>query len=86
MYSITDLFNNPFYNGLTVGVLTAMAFTVTKKLICKNSSSHGCKSSVKSFSQISSVKASGEFKMALLVRHDLKMGKGKVAAQVRCIL
>lgn len=26
---------------------------------------------------------SEEFKMALLVRHDLKMGKGKVAAQVR---
>jgi len=30
-------------------------------------------------------KLTGEFKMALLVRNDLKMGKGKVAAQVRYI-
>lgn len=81
MHSITDLFNNPFYNGLTVGVLTAVAFTVTKKLICKN-----CKNSVQSISQKPSEKANGEFKMALLVRHDLKMGKGKVAAQVRFTL
>lgn len=30
-------------------------------------------------------KENGEYKIALLVRHDLKMGKGKVAAQVRYI-
>lgn len=29
---------------------------------------------------------SGEYKMVLVVRNDLKMGKGKVAAQVRFIV
>lgn len=79
---------NTFYKGLTIGIITGMALNTIKnylfnsKLInrgiaCLNESGGSIQSAAKS-----STKSEGEFKMALLVRHDLKMGKGKVAAQV----
>lgn len=65
---------NLFYAGLITGTLIGLTFNIIKnKLICYNiKKDTGTKN-----------RESGEFKMALLVRHDLKMGKGKVAAQVR---
>lgn len=65
---------SPFYVGLITGTLIGLFFSIAKdKLIRYN---------VKKDTRTKN-RASEEFKMALLVRHDLKMGKGKVAAQVR---
>lgn len=70
---------NSFYNGLTVGIVMGVLLNMTKNYIFKNKwISRFC---VKSIDETSRHQNS-EFKMALLVRHDLKMGKGKVAAQV----
>lgn len=66
--------DNLFYVGLAIGILIGVTFNIIKnKLICHN----------KKRDPKTKNRESKEFKMALLVRHDLKMGKGKVAAQVR---
>lgn len=74
-----------FYKGLTLGILLGLTLSTFKnlfkdKLIIanKNTNKTGMCLQQKSKSSVSNEK----FKMALLVRHDLKMGKGKVAAQV----
>lgn len=74
---------NSFYNGLTIGIVTGILLNASKNHIFKNKwiSRFFAKSIDKTSQQQSS-----EFKMALLVRHDLKMGKGKVAAQVSYLL
>lgn len=74
---------NSFYNGLTIGIVTGLLLNASKSYIFKNKwiSRFFAKKIDKTSQQQSS-----EFKMALLVRHDLKMGKGKVAAQVGYLL
>jgi len=75
---------NTFYGGLTAGILIGMGFNIIKDYILRTKwTSQNEKSVVESQQPNSLIKKNGEFKMALLVRHDLKMGKGKVAAQVR---
>lgn len=80
--------NNTFFKGLTIGIITGMVLNTIKNYIfnsklmnhriaCSNESGKSTQPEAKS-----STKSEGEFKIALLVRHDLKMGKGKVAAQV----
>lgn len=86
-----NFINDTFYHGLTVGLVMGMTLNMIKNYIFKSKlMNHGknrINASVGSFQPEakSSTKLNGEFKMALLVRHDLKMGKGKVAAQVSCI-
>ncbi|XP_022163368.1 peptidyl-tRNA hydrolase 2, mitochondrial-like isoform X3 [Myzus persicae] len=73
-----------FYGGLTVGVLIGLALhTIVNYIFKTNCTSQDKKSVVESQQQApkSLPNKNGEFKIALLVRHDLKMGKGKVAAQ-----
>eukprot|EP00102_Acyrthosiphon_pisum_P020509 XP_016657719.1 PREDICTED: peptidyl-tRNA hydrolase 2, mitochondrial isoform X1 [Acyrthosiphon pisum] len=76
--------NDKMYDGLILGVLIGLAlnaiYNYTFKTKC---TSQDAKSVGKSQQQEpkSIPNKKGEFKMALLVRHDLKMGKGKVAAQ-----
>lgn len=83
--------NNSFYKGLTIGVITGIVLNVIKNYIFNSKLiNREIKSLNKSDKSIqsganSTTKSKGEFKMALLVRHDLKMGKGKVAAQVSVI-
>lgn len=75
---------NTFYGGLTAGILIGIGFNIIKDYIVRTKwNSQNKKSVVESQQPNSLIKNNGEFKMALLVRHDLKMGKGKVAAQVR---
>jgi len=74
------------YDGLIVGILVGLALqTIINYTFKTKCTSQNTKSVGKSQQQEpeSIVNKKGEFKMALLVRHDLKMGKGKVAAQVR---
>jgi hypothetical protein len=81
--------NDTFYEGLTIGILTGITLNVIKNYIFKNKyinrdttkldvTDEEIRSEYKS-----STNENEEFKIALLVRHDLKMGKGKIAAQVR---
>ena len=72
MKSTTDL----FYHGLIVGIMFGLSLNMIKNYIFKTIRTSQQESK-------SLLKENEEFKMALLVRHDLKMGKGKVAAQVR---
>ncbi|XP_027846294.2 peptidyl-tRNA hydrolase 2, mitochondrial-like isoform X2 [Aphis gossypii] len=73
---------NTFYGGLTAGILIGIGFNIIKDYIVRTKwNSQNKKSVVESQQPNSLIKNNGEFKMALLVRHDLKMGKGKVAAQ-----
>lgn len=73
---------NTFYGGLTAGILIGISFNIIKDYIVRTKwTSQNKKSVVESQQPDSLLKNNGEFKMALLVRHDLKMGKGKVAAQ-----
>jgi len=71
-----------FYGGLTAGILIGLTFDMIKNYILRTKWTSQDEKSV-SENQLpkSSINQKGEFKMALLVRHDLKMGKGKVAAQ-----
>jgi len=74
------------YDGLIVGLLIGLALnTIINYAFKTKCTSQDAKSVGKSHQQEPKSKSNikGEFKMALLVRHDLKMGKGKVAAQVR---
>jgi len=85
MSFITDT----FYNRLTLGILIGLALNMIKDYIFKTKWTSQDKKSVAESQQQEpklSINENGEFKMALLVRHDLKMGKGKVAAQVRRFL
>lgn len=83
-----DFGNGTFYKGITVGIITGMVMNMIKNYLFNskfmnrgiprlNETGESIQPGAKS-----STKPEGEFKMALLVRHDLKMGKGKVAAQV----
>ncbi|KAF0746543.1 peptidyl-tRNA hydrolase 2, mitochondrial-like [Aphis craccivora] len=73
---------NTFYGGLTAGILIGISFNIIKDYIVRTKwTSQNKKSVVESQQPNLLIKNNGEFKMALLVRHDLKMGKGKVAAQ-----
>lgn len=81
--------NYTFYKGLIIGVFTGITLNVIKNYIFPNTFTI-CDKKKKYItdgefrSETNSLtKENGEFKIALLVRHDLKMGKGKVAAQVR---
>lgn len=75
---------NTFYGGLTAGILIGLTFDMIKNYILRTKwTSQNEKSVCESQQPKSLINQKGEFKMALLVRHDLKMGKGKVAAQVR---
>lgn len=86
MFWITDAFSK----GLTIGVLTGLSLHMIVKYIFRNKYKKPDKNSTHTYVHNSNsdgfTKVDGEFKMALLVRSDLKMGKGKVAAQVRYIL
>ncbi|XP_015380219.1 PREDICTED: peptidyl-tRNA hydrolase 2, mitochondrial-like isoform X3 [Diuraphis noxia] len=71
-----------FYGGLTVGLLIGLTINTIFNYIVKTiRTSQDEKNVGKSQQQEAKPNTNGEFKMALLVRHDLKMGKGKVAAQ-----
>jgi len=75
-----------FYGVLTVGILIGLTLNTIFNYIFKTKcTSQDEKNVVKSQQQEAKLlpNKNGEFKIALLVRHDLKMGKGKVAAQVR---
>ncbi|XP_060852995.1 peptidyl-tRNA hydrolase 2, mitochondrial-like [Rhopalosiphum padi] len=73
---------NTFYGGLTAGILIGLTFDMIKNYILRTKwTSQNEKSVCESQQPKSLINQKGEFKMALLVRHDLKMGKGKVAAQ-----
>jgi len=75
-----------FYGGLTVGILIGLTLNTIFNYIFKTKwTSQDEKNVGKNQQQDAKLfpNKNGEFKMALLVRHDLKMGKGKVAAQVR---
>lgn len=78
-----------FYKGLTIGILTGITLNVIKNYIFQNKYTNRDKKKLYATEEKfqneykSSTKENEEFKIALLVRHDLKMGKGKVAAQVR---
>lgn len=75
---------NTFYGGLTAGIVISVSFNIIKDYILRTVwTSKNEKSVVECQQPNSLIKKNREFKMALLVRHDLKMGKGKVAAQVR---
>lgn len=80
-----SLTTNTLYDGLIVGILIGLALnTIISYTFKAKRRSQDEKSVVESQQGPKSLKnKNGEFKMALLVRHDLKMGKGKVAAQVR---
>lgn len=78
--------SDKMYDGLIVGVLIGLALNMVISYAFKTKcTNQDAKSVGKSQQQqpTSIPNKTGEFKMALLVRHDLKMGKGKVAAQVR---
>jgi len=78
--------SDKMYDGLIFGVLIGLALNAIINYAFKTKcTSQDAKSVGKSQQQEpkSIPNKKGEFKMALLVRHDLKMGKGKVAAQVR---
>ncbi|XP_050431949.1 peptidyl-tRNA hydrolase 2, mitochondrial-like isoform X1 [Adelges cooleyi] len=72
-----------FFKGLIIGVITGVVLNkVPNYIYSLIRNNRIIKDEVKSNSKpepVSSTK--DEYKMALLVRHDLKMGKGKVAAQ-----
>lgn len=75
-----------FYEGLTCGLVLGITLNLIRSYIFKDKSKTchiKCRDGCLQQKPNSPVKIDGEFKMALLVRHDLKMGKGKVAAQVR---
>lgn len=77
------------YDGLIVGVLIGLAlnaiinYTFKTKWTSQDAKSVGKTGKSQYQEPKSIINNKEEFKMALLVRHDLKMGKGKVAAQVR---
>lgn len=76
------------YDGLIVGVLIGLALNAIIKYTFKTKwasqdASVGKTGKSQQQEPKSIINNKEEFKMALLVRHDLKMGKGKVAAQVR---
>jgi len=72
---------NSFYVGLITGTVVGISLTL---YAIKNRVFRNKLSSVDDKSGHGDVQQNAEeYKMALLVRHDLKMGKGKVAAQVR---
>lgn len=72
---------NSFYVGLITGTVVGISLTL---YAIKNRVFRNKLSSVDDKSGLGDVQQNAEvYKMALLVRHDLKMGKGKVAAQVR---
>lgn len=68
-----------FYVGLITGMVAGLTLYAIKNHVFKNKRSSVNDKSGHGDEQ----QKTGEYKMALLVRHDLKMGKGKVAAQVR---
>lgn len=75
-----------FYEGIIIGLVLGTTLNLIKSYIFKNKSKNchpKCIDGCLQREPNAPVKIDGEFKMALLVRHDLKMGKGKVAAQVR---
>lgn len=76
---------NTFFDGLTVGILIGLTLNTIKNYMVSTKWTSQNNKSIDNNQQkpSSSLNKNGEFKMALLVRHDLKMGKGKVAAQVR---
>lgn len=80
--------NNIFYVGLTVGIMVGITLELIRntffQIKSKPHSTHVYYDDKQKLSSSSNV--AGEYKMALLVRTDLKMTKGKVAAQVRYIL
>lgn len=82
MYSTIDT----FYVGLTIGLLVGMTMNFFMNYVIKNKCKRNSSHAIFQQKSNSSTKKNGEFKIALLVRQDLKMGKGKVAAQVRHIL
>ncbi|VVC34450.1 Hypothetical protein CINCED_3A015169 [Cinara cedri] len=79
MFWVTDT----FFKGITIGILIGLSLHTIINYVFKNKWSRlNNKITDKNLQKSnSSTKVNGEFKMALLVRHDLKMGKGKVAAQ-----
>ncbi|XP_050431950.1 peptidyl-tRNA hydrolase 2, mitochondrial-like isoform X2 [Adelges cooleyi] len=76
-----------FFKGLIIGVITGVVLNkVPNYIYSLIRNNRIIKDEVKSNSKpepVSSTK--DEYKMALLVRHDLKMGKGKVAAQCAAV-
>lgn len=80
--------NDTFYKGVILGTLMGLGFSTIKSYIFKKKCLNFDEKSkhIKPQGDFTSLTtAKGEYKMALLVRHDLKMGKGKVAAQVRMV-
>lgn len=78
MFWMTDGFSL----GLTIGLLMGLSLHMILKYIYKNKPNKPEKNNT----QLNGFTIEGNFKMVLLVRSDLRMGKGKVAAQVRYIL
>ncbi|KAL5243065.1 hypothetical protein ACI65C_010475 [Semiaphis heraclei] len=72
-----------FYGGLTVGILIGLTLNTIFNYIFKTKCTSQDEKNVGKSQQEAKLlpNKNGEFKIALLVRHDLKMGKGKVAAQ-----
>lgn len=73
-----DLSVNRFNIGMITGAVVGWTLNKIKNVFTKNKDP-------KVDNKKRRVRAGEEYKMALLVRDDLKMGKGKVAAQVRYI-
>ncbi|XP_046386376.1 peptidyl-tRNA hydrolase 2, mitochondrial-like [Ischnura elegans] len=67
---LTSLINPTFISGIAFGLCIAMARGYTMK-----------KPEMKVEGSICDIAASGEYKFVVVVRNDLKMGKGKAAAQ-----
>lgn len=77
MFWITDILSVE----IVIGVIIGLSLPTIKNFIFRRDLNRINKSVQKSNSRTNQ-----EYKIALLVRNDLKMGKGKVAAQVRYIL
>ncbi|XP_051850095.1 peptidyl-tRNA hydrolase 2, mitochondrial [Antechinus flavipes] len=67
--------------GICLGWGLGIRFGVTPRTPSVSSSNPMNKKSPEAHTEASILGESGEFKMILVVRNDLKMGKGKVAAQ-----
>lgn len=73
---------NKFNKGLAVGIITGILLNKITSYFYDFTGSRVASTEKTTESTSHSKIGAGEYKMALLVRHDLKMGKGKVAAQV----